>query len=352
MAKKAEEVKTILDPVVAAIVGGKFDGVAGFGSFVEKRPFISTGSLGLDLKFGGGLARDRIIEYYGPSGSCKTSLALIALSDYVNRFGYDRYPFIVDLERTITADFVRGFNIDPDRVLVLRPKTAEDTLNVVSNCMNSGKFGFGILDSIDGLESKEDRDKNYGEASMMKLPKLMSEAMRDLSKASVDNDCGLILINQVRTGLSNYQAVETTSGGKAIQYYCSYRLRVSKKGPSENRADALEIKAVPKKNKLFPLIEAETSFDFIPGVGVDTIGDYLDAAKQMGVITQGGPYYSVWNGGEEPLVKVLGRGKFEEWLAEGDNDSLFNGIVKKKFEEISHTMVSDKKEEEQDSLTE
>lgn len=200
MAKK----ETNLDPMIAALTYGikDFSGVCGFGAFIPPRPLISTGSLSLDVKLGGGLASsDRLIEYYGPPQSMKTSFGLSAIKQYVDLYGYDRPPFILDIERTILASFVSSFGLDPDKIFVARPTTAEQTMQIISNIMASGKFGMGMLDSIDALESAEDVSKNYGEASMMKLPKLMSEAMRDLSKASVDNNTGLILINQCRTGM-------------------------------------------------------------------------------------------------------------------------------------------------------
>lgn len=333
----------------AVIKKTSFDGKLGMGGFVKKKPLISTGSLGLDLKFGGGLARDRVIEYYGPSGSCKTSLALLAMADYAKKFGYDRTLFIADLERTITAEFVAGFGLDPDRIFVMLPKSAEDCLNMISNIMSSGSAGFGILDSIDGLESDEDRKKAYGEESMMKLPKLLSQAMRDLSKSSVDNDCGLLLINQVRTGMSSYQAVEKTSGGNAIPFYASQRLRVSKKGKSENRADALEIKATPKKNKLASLVEAESTFDFIPGKGIDVIGDFMNAAEQLGVISRAGAWYSILNDKDELISKVMGRNGFDNWIQEADgNGDTFIKLVHNKFFQLLPSLASKGSESEKE----
>lgn len=350
MAKK--ENKESLDPMVLALTHGikDFSGVCGFGAFIPKRPLISTGSLNLDLKLGGGVASDRVVEFYGPPQSMKTSWALSTMKCYVDQFGYDRIPFILDIERTILADFVASFGLDPNRIFVARPATAEQAMQIISNMMASGKFGIGILDSIDALESAEDVGKNYGEASMMKLPKLMSEAMRDLSKASVDNNTGLILINQCRTGMSAYQAVETTSGGKAIPYYTSQRIRFSNKGPSENVTGAVTIKAALKKNKLFPLIQSEAEIDFIPGKGVDKTSDYLSVSKELGITTLSGPYYSVWNG-EELLGKFQGRVKFGEWVTSSkENTTMFEELVKNKFDQVYHGMVTEPSEEEENSI--
>ncbi len=49
---------------------------------VEKIPFISTGSIGLDAALGiGGLPKGRVIEIYGPEASGKTTLAIHAIAE-------------------------------------------------------------------------------------------------------------------------------------------------------------------------------------------------------------------------------------------------------------------------------
>ena len=46
---------------------------------IEKVPTVSTGSLALDNILGGGVARGRVIEFYGPEASGKTSIAMTVL---------------------------------------------------------------------------------------------------------------------------------------------------------------------------------------------------------------------------------------------------------------------------------
>lgn len=315
-----------LDPIAILKAASKNGGI---GDFVPSRPTISTGSIAIDLKLGGGAPKDRIVEVYGKSGSFKTNMVLSVFSNYAKQFPDDKRPFvIVDMERTITESFVKGFGISPDRIWVEKPKSAEEAMNFVSDVLNSGAAALVLVDSIDGLESEEDRNKNYGENSMMKLAKLLSEAMRDFSKASVDFDVGLYLINQVRTGSNGYQAIETTSGGNAIPYYASQRWRLKRSSKSNNPlAATLEVDI--KKNKMYPTVAAETSIDFFPGKGIDIISDRMQAGLDLGLIVQGGAYYAVSMipGGEE-VAKLRGKNGFGEWLMSDSNLALFDKAIR------------------------
>lgn len=361
---KEKEEKETVNPMLAAMLDKvKIKGKISIGGVPSERPRISTGSLSLDLKLGGGIASDRIVEYYGPSGSCKTSMALVAVKNYIDKFGYDRPPAVIDIERTLTDQFIRAYGIDTDRIIYARPNTAEETMDIISALLRSGQVGIGVLDSVDGLESEEDYKKSYSEGSMMKLPKLLSEAMRDLSKATADFEACLILINQCRTGIKNFQTVETTSGGSAIPYYASQRVRFSSRGPHKEYKGALDIKAAPKKNKLWPgLIKAETEFPFIPGKGIHELADKLNAAQQFGVLRSAGPMLYLLvpeNGPYEVIGKVgenddsygfkwKGRDAFNEWLTEAQNSVIFNTLVKEAFSNIRSDITSDTDEDTSD----
>lgn len=321
----------------------------GFGQCVPSRPKLSTGSLALDLKLGGGIASDRIVEWYGKTGSFKTSMAIMTLLSHIMLFPDDKRPrLIVDLERTITEGHLRNFGIDPASIWIEKPTTAEETMNFVSDAIHSGAVSWILLDSIDAMESEEDTKKSYGESSMMKLAKLLSEAMRDLSKAVVDNNVSLQMINQIRAGSNGYQMVETTSGGAAIPYYASQRIKMKKESKPGNNPMAALLSAEIRKNKLFPTIGAESSFEFIPSKGVDIASDRLAAGLQIGAIQQGGAYYSILGLTEELIYKAKGAKDFAAWLS--DNQTMFDDMLRKRSDglvaeiAVSNETVADENE--------
>lgn len=317
MAKKEDKVEAVELPIESLMK--KFSKRGGFEEFIPSRQLTPTGCLALDLKLGGGWGRDRVKEIYGPSGSFKTSISWLDIANYqrYQKDGDKANFFFVDLERSTLQNFARGFGVNTKNVWVEKPDTAEDAFNFISNAVRSGRFRGGIIDSIDAMESEEDVNKNYGEASMMKLPKLLSEAMRDLSKASVDYDCFLTLINQIRVGKSQMITFETTSGGNAIPFYASQRVRFAKKGPSKTNEECISLEYNLKKNKLSALVEAIDMVDFYPGLGFDIVTDYLSVGLNLDFVKQSGPYYTVTIDGVE-VAKLLGKEKFGNWLLEDD----------------------------------
>ena len=82
---------------------------------------ISTGVLGIDKIFGqnedgqGGVPEGRICEFYGPSASGKTSLALYVMAN-AQREG-KRVAFI-DVEQAMSYERMASLGVDTDKVIV------------------------------------------------------------------------------------------------------------------------------------------------------------------------------------------------------------------------------------------
>jgi recombination protein RecA len=345
--KDTTEVSSDIDPILRGILGKDYAGVIGFGAAIEKREGISTGSLGLDLKLGGYLARDRLIEFFGPPGSFKTSMSLIAMLGYVKKHGYKRSPFIIDMERTIDRAFITSFGLDPDQIIIARPRTAEEALDVTEKLLTSTKCGFGIFDSVDACETEKEMERSLSEMGMAELPRLMSRFSRSVSKITADADCGLIMINQIRATMDKYKP-EVTSGGNGLPYYACQRIRFSSK-KSAIVEGAAHITARIKKNKLFPTIEAETEFDLIPAQGIVKLDDWISTGKQIGVLSTAGAYIDIMDG-DETLTRVHGRDGLKEWLETNKNQTLFDSLIRSRFMAVSGTMVTNPSEAEENSL--
>jgi recombination protein RecA len=353
MAKaKVERVVTEqkVDPMLVSVLKGwDFTGKQGFGMAVPDRDPISTGSLSLDLKLGGGLARDRVIEYYGKTQSMKTTMGLIAMKSYVDTFGYDRPPFIVDMERTITAKFVRGFGLDVSKIYFAQPMCAEEALEITERLLKSGSFGFGLFDSVDAMETEKELGRTLNEQSMAELPKLMSRAMRGISKIVVDMDCLMLFVNQVRASLNMYAPGDVTSGGNALPYYASQRVGFGGK-PSKTNPAALDLTARPKKNKLSPLITAECNFDVIPARGVDKFLDFFNTAKEVGLLVGAGAYWRLMDENDNVMQQFKGQNEVKGWLQDKENESIFDAMVRERFAAVSGGMQVTLSEEEENSL--
>jgi recombination protein RecA len=190
--------------MIAASFAKKFgkEDMMSVGPKYEKVKAISTGSISLDAALGvGGLPSDRVVEIFGPPSAGKTSLCLQVVKQYVDAYGYDRLPVYIDLERTTGLDLVKSMGIDANRMLFCYPDTAEEALQLAQDLGKTNKVGVIIFDSIDAAQSERDTKRLMNEMGVGDLPRLLSKALRAISKISVDNDCMYLFINQVRMNI-------------------------------------------------------------------------------------------------------------------------------------------------------
>jgi recombination protein RecA len=293
--------------MIAASIAKKFgkENIMSMGPKYEKVTPISTGSISLDALLGvGGLPSDRVVEIYGPPSAGKTSLCLQVVREYTDAFGYERPPVYIDLERTTGLDLVTSMGLDPAKMIFCYPDTAEEALQLSQDLGKTGKVGVIIFDSIDAAQSEKDTKRLMNETGVGDLPRLLSKALRSISKISVDNNCLFLFINQVRINIGiMYGNPETTSGGNAIPFYSSVRLRVSSK-PSKDQDGAIAMKVKIVKNKVAPALNKVAEFDFICGKGTEKYLDLIGYCKDIGLIRFAGSsvkWFNPANGEEEAL---------------------------------------------------
>lgn len=315
--------------MIAASIAKKFgkENIMSLGPRYEKVKAISTGSVSLDSVLGvGGLPSDRIIEIYGPPSAGKTSLCLQVVKQYVDAYGYDRPPVYIDLERTTGLDLVTSMGLDPEQMIFCYPDTAEEALQLCQDLGKTGKVGIVIFDSIDAAQSERDTKRLMNEMGVGDLPRLLSKALRTISKISVDNDCMYLFINQVRMNIGvMYGNPETTSGGNALPFYCSVRLRVSSK-PSKDLDGAIAMKVKIVKNKVAPALNKVAEFDFVCGKGTDKHLDIITHAKDIGLMRFAGSSVKWFNpdSGEEETLCTGGKLGAKNYLIE--NPEIFDKI--------------------------
>lgn len=294
---------------IANALSKKFGGksIISMGPQITKVQTFTSGSLSLDCILGvGGIPDDRIVEIFGPSSAGKTSLALQIAKNYVDQRGYERPPLFIDLERTTGLDLIQSMGLDPDRMLFAYPDTAEEALQVAIDLGLSGQVGMIIFDSIDAAQTEKETKRSMDEVGVADLPRILSKSMRTLSKICVDKKVLYVFINQIRMKIGvMYGNPETTSGGNALPYYASVRMRVSSK-PNTSIDNALTMKVAIKKNKLAPALNKTAEFTFICGKGIDPYQDTIEFAKTLGIVRFAGSSVKVALPGQEEVTMCTG----------------------------------------------
>ena len=206
------------------------------------------------------------------------------------------------------------------------PDTAEEALQLCQDLGKTGKVGVIIFDSIDAAQSEKDTKRLMNETGVGDLPRLLSKALRAISKISVDNQCMYLFINQVRMNIGvMYGNPETTSGGNAIPFYSSVRLRVSSKlSPDTPNAILMKVKIV--KNKVAPALNKVAEFTFVCGQGTDKYLDLIGCAKDLGLLRFAGSAVKCVNSetGEEETICSGGKLGAKQYFME--NEKAYNNL--------------------------
>ena len=285
----------------------------------QKLPVIPTGSLVLDDALSsGGNPKGRLIQYYGPPGSGKTLMAMIAMLE-AQLADPDSQQVFIDAEQTFSPTWAESIGLDTSRIILVNGDTAvngrkcfEMILGVPKEDAKShilkGKSKDGLLDKIaagdfninmivlDSLGSiippGEDTSA-VGKMNMALLARFLTTTFRKLSLEVSKTNVPFIIINHKKANMDPYGVDHTYSGGNTYAHFLSANVYFE----AVNRADARildekenkigqTIRATVEKSKFGPWPrKCEFKVDFSVGV-IDKHLEVAQLALDYGVVTK------------------------------------------------------------------
>jgi len=255
-------------------------------------PAVPTGSMGLDRVLGvGGLPRGRMVEMFGQESSGKTTLALTVIARAQQAGGVAAF---VDAEHALDPRYAANLGVKVDDLLISQPDFGEQALEIIDALVRSGAVDVIVLDSVAALVPKAELEGAVGDAHVGLHARLMSQALRKLAPIAARNGTLVIFINQVRQKIGvSFGSNETTTGGNALKFYASVRLKVQRIGQLKEgdqvKGNRVRVRVV--KNKVAPPF-GTAEFDLIFNRGIDNTAELLDMALDKGVVVKNGAWYS------------------------------------------------------------
>lgn len=265
------------------------------------------------------IGKDRIVDitvehpehcYFGNGmlnhNSGKSLLAAHILTECQKMGGL---AVLFDTEKAVgMLDFYCSVGLDPNRLIYTDKLRALEEIYqtiemIIEKSISSDKDKpvVIVVDSVMGASTLKELEADYEKDGYATTKAIVnSKAMRKLPSLIVGRKILIVLINQLR---ANMNAIGfgadpwSVSGGQAIPFTASVRLRTKKVGQIKGKINGIEtaigerIQVQIVKNRLGPP-RRKVVFDIRYESGIDNYGSWLTTLKELGCLRQSGSQYS------------------------------------------------------------
>jgi len=306
----------------------------------EVRGWVGSGSSMLDLAIAnrpvGGFPVGRITEITGLEASGKSLLAAHALADTQKQGGLAVY---IDTENAVSREFLEAIGLDLEKMLYVPLDTIEDIFEAIESIIESVRKSSKdrlvtiVVDSVMGASTKIEQADDYDKAGWATSKAIiLSKGMRKITNLLGRQKVALLFTNQLRSRLGvAFGDPWTTSGGKAIPFHSSVRLRLKSVGQIKVKKDGVDQTVGIKtrcqviKNRMGPPLKT-IDYDIYFESGIDNFGGWLNVMKQYKLVSIAGAWYT-YTKADGTAVKFLSKdfqGKLE---ADPElKDEIYKGI--------------------------
>jgi len=265
------------------------------------KDWLSTGNAMLDVAISnrpyGGLPVGRIAEITGLEQSGKSLLSAHLLAETQRKGGV---AVLIDTETAVSREFLEAIGVDISKLLYVSVDTVEGIFEACETIIEQVRKGDKdrlvtiVVDSVAAASSKKEMEADYdkdGYATDKAI--IISKAMRKITNMIGRQSIALIFTNQLRQKMNAmFGDPWTTSGGKALAFHSSVRLRLKNMGQLKagDRIVGIKVRCQVIKNRMGPPLR-HADFDIFFDRGIDNYGGWLSVMKDGKIVKQAGAWY-------------------------------------------------------------
>jgi recombination protein RecA len=266
------------------------------------KDWLSTGNALLDVAISnrpyGGLPVGRIAEITGLEQSGKSLLSAHLLAETQKKGGV---AVLIDTETAVNREFLEAIGVDISKLLYVSVDTVEGIFEACETIIEKVRTGDKnrlvtiVVDSVAAASTKKELEADYdkdGYATDKAI--IISKAMRKITNMIGRQSICLVFTNQLRQKMNAMAFSDpwTTSGGKALAFHASVRLRLKSMGSLKvgDKIVGIKVRAQVVKNRLGPPLR-HADFNILFDRGIDNFNSWIAVMKENKLVKQGGAWY-------------------------------------------------------------
>lgn len=275
--------------------------------------WIPTGIKQLDYiasnRRGGGLPEGRIIEIFGPPSIGKSHIAAQICKSAQKMGGMAVY---IDTETATSVENLQNLGVNVRKGFVyVNEQCTENVLSITESTIMKARAlkkdipVVIVWDSVAASVPKAELEGDYDQNSIGLQARTISKGMRKITGIIGNQNVLWVILNQERTKIGvMYGDPMTTSGGKAIPYHASVRIKLGKGSVIKNDVGetiGINVSAKTIKNRVAAPFRT-VNFQIHFGVGIREHEEMFDHLRKSGPEDVDGLIYH-----------VLGTGSWKEF---------------------------------------
>ena len=269
--------------------------------------WVSTGCAMLDVAISnrpyGGLPVGRIVELTGLEQSGKSLVSAHLLAETQKLGGV---AVLIDTETAVSREFLEAIGVDVSKLLYVSADSVEQIFDMTETIIekvretSKDRLVTIVTDSVAAASTQAELASDYGkDGYATDKAIIISKAMRKITNMIGRQKILLVYTNQLRQKMNAMPFGDpwTTSGGKALAFHASVRLRLKGAGQikmkvgGNDKIVGMKVRCQVVKNRMGPPLRS-TDFEIYFDRGIDNYGSWLKVMKDNKIVKQAGAWYT------------------------------------------------------------